>query len=288
MRRDSLLIIAFVLLVLLGFHYKAFQSLTSRYDPLSEANKLISGIFLLSTAVTHLFIVLALIFIFIFILDMGDLLLVVVCQSLSSLQTFSYYLKCEVLRTNRNPRVAVPVAPVAPMDAKMKKAEQLVEIGRSPTTQKRKLFDGDADTPLLEKPPPKPSLEINTRVLVGVHPSGRSSLASFLSFSADELKHHSFTMLAITERGKYSRDTLVCFDSKKQQITIPNSQINDDYCDCFDGTDEPGLMLHNTIIIVYRLSAVALTSTHFQKERLHVFRAGSTAKQIPSTCLRLW
>ena len=35
-----------------------------------------------------------------------------------------------------------------------------------------------------------------------------------------------------------SKETFVCLDGLK---TFPVSYVNDDYCDCFDGSDEPGL-----------------------------------------------
>jgi len=35
----------------------------------------------------------------------------------------------------------------------------------------------------------------------------------------------------------YEGDTFSCDSSSKQ---IPNSRVNDDYCDCKDGSDEPG------------------------------------------------
>eukprot|EP01102_Stenamoeba_stenopodia_P009216 TRINITY_DN2714_c0_g1_i4.p1 TRINITY_DN2714_c0_g1~~TRINITY_DN2714_c0_g1_i4.p1 ORF type:complete len:194 (+),score=23.75 TRINITY_DN2714_c0_g1_i4:57-584(+) len=131
MRRDTLLIIAFVLLMCLAFHYKAFISLTARYDPLNEANKWIS-----------------------------------------------------VLRTNRNIKPQLDI----------KQQEHKVALN-------------------LVVPPIKPSIDPNTLRLKGVHPS---------------------------EHNKYLRDEFECFNARREAITISKDRINDDYCDCADGTDEPG------------------------------------------------
>ena len=35
-------------------------------------------------------------------------------------------------------------------------------------------------------------------------------------------------------------ETFRCLDGAK---SIPRSRVNDDYCDCLDGSDEPGLVL---------------------------------------------
>ena len=40
------------------------------------------------------------------------------------------------------------------------------------------------------------------------------------------------------EQGLYKPDIdFTCFDGSK---SIPFSSVNDDYCDCVDGSDEPG------------------------------------------------
>ena len=50
--------------------------------------------------------------------------------------------------------------------------------------------------------------------------------------------HDSATFLFVSELSLYdSTKDFTCLDGS---VTIPFSSVNDDYCDCQDGTDEPG------------------------------------------------
>lgn len=40
-----------------------------------------------------------------------------------------------------------------------------------------------------------------------------------------------------SEQAKFTGTSFTCFD---QSAVIPSNQVNDDYCDCADGSDEPG------------------------------------------------
>ena len=53
-------------------------------------------------------------------------------------------------------------------------------------------------------------------------------------------------------------DNFVCFDGS---ATVGFENINDNYCDCADGSDEPGVcLLHITILKVqYDLNCVEIT-----------------------------
>lgn len=44
-------------------------------------------------------------------------------------------------------------------------------------------------------------------------------------------------LILIVVSAKYQASKFTCFDGSK---TIPANFINDDYCDCPDGSDEPG------------------------------------------------
>ncbi len=51
---------------------------------------------------------------------------------------------------------------------------------------------------------------------------------------------------ALAEHYKPKGDTFSCIDGQK---TIAYSLINDNFCDCFDGSDEPGRRENNFLIL---------------------------------------
>lgn len=71
--------------------------------------------------------------------------------------------------------------------------------------------------------------DINVDLPLGV-PLNRKLTCEFFCFY---LYSWAFLGKALYDSGK----NFVCLDGSK---TIPFSQVNDDYCDCADGSDEPG------------------------------------------------
>ena len=55
---------------------------------------------------------------------------------------------------------------------------------------------------------------------------------------------------SLAEFYKQSGDSFKCLDGQR---TIKYSLINDNYCDCFDGSDEPGEPLINFLLDCSRL-----------------------------------
>lgn len=75
---------------------------------------------------------------------------------------------------------------------------------------------------------------------------------------------------------KKSDETFTCFDGKK---TIPISAVNDDYCDCHDGSDEPGMQKYN-----YKSALNSFTGTAAcPNGRFWCENAGARGHHIPSS-----
>lgn len=97
------------------------------------------------------------------------------------------------------------------------------------------------------------------------------------------------SLSALTERQFYEENKpFTCLDGSR---TIPFDRVNDDYCDCHDGSDEPGvcqMRCHTSIWTCSRQSWPLLTVTIVcavifpLQELLRVPKATSTAPMLAS------
>lgn len=74
-------------------------------------------------------------------------------------------------------------------------------------------------------------------LLVGVFPKGELRSRAYLRTSFLDLLTESFP----PDEAYFATQVIACRDGSG---SFPRSRLNDGYCDCGDGTDEPGVCLH--------------------------------------------
>ncbi|XP_013413455.1 glucosidase 2 subunit beta isoform X1 [Lingula anatina] len=81
-------------------------------------------------------------------------------------------------------------------------------------------------------------VSLRSRMLCSLCKTGQLILINILLLSLSQAKVDRPRGVSISKSSLYKPgDSFTCFDNSD---TIPYSQINDDYCDCKDGSDEPG------------------------------------------------